>query len=206
MTSAPSLRRVLSLPWLVFYGVGVTIGAGIFALIGEVLAIAGDHAVWSFLLAGVVAGFTGFSYVLLAAAYPRAAGEAVFVKNGLGNMAGRLVGYAVVAVAITSSAVIALAFARYLASFTGLYEPASLVAIMALLALIAVVGVRESVAFAALITVLEVGTLLLVIAASLAYIAAIAGTVEGPQPAASLFRMGRHCNGRLHCLLRLHRL
>ena len=146
-----------------FYGVGVTIGAGIFALIGEVMAVAGDHAVWAFVLAGLVAGCTGFSYVLLAGAFPRAAGEAVFVKNGLGAFAGRVVGYAVVAVAITSSAVIALAFARYLSSFTGLPEPVGLVAAIAILSLIAMVGVRESVAFAAIITLLEVGTLLILI-------------------------------------------
>ena len=49
------LRRVLTLPWLVFYGVGVTVGAGIFALIGEILLVAGDHAPWAFAVAGVVA-------------------------------------------------------------------------------------------------------------------------------------------------------
>jgi len=41
---AVKLRRVLKLPLLVFYGLGVTIGAGIFALIGEILGIAGDGA------------------------------------------------------------------------------------------------------------------------------------------------------------------
>ena len=35
--TAPELRRTLTLPWLVFYGVGVTVGAGIFALIGELV-------------------------------------------------------------------------------------------------------------------------------------------------------------------------
>lgn len=54
-----ALRRFLSLPWLVFYGVGVTVGAGIFALIGEVVSLAGDFAPMSFLIAGAVAGFTG---------------------------------------------------------------------------------------------------------------------------------------------------
>jgi amino acid transporter len=163
-TPKPALRRALGLPLLVFYGVGVTIGAGIFALIGEVLAIAGDHAVWSFVVAGCVAAFTGFSYVLLAGAYPRAAGEAVFVKTGMGSAAGRVVGYAVVAVAITSSAVIALAFARYLQSFTGIDPSLSVVAIIAMIAVIAAMGVKESVVIAAVITVLEVGTLLIVIA------------------------------------------
>jgi basic amino acid/polyamine antiporter, APA family len=166
-TSALVLRRSLSLPWLVFYGVGVTIGAGIFALIGEVLGVAGDYTVWSFLLAGVVAGITGFSYVLLASAFPKAAGEAVFVKHAFGAIAGRIVGFAVVSVAITASSVIALAFSRYLASFTSMPEPVSIVAIIGLLSLVAMIGVRESVGFASLITVVEVGTLLIVIAVSL---------------------------------------
>jgi APA family basic amino acid/polyamine antiporter len=156
------LRRSLTLPWLVFYGVGVTVGAGIFALIGEVFAMSGDQIVFAFLLAGLVAGITGFSYVLLASVYPKAAGEAVFVKHGMGALAGRIIGYLVIAVAVTSAAVIALAFARYTQSVFPIPESASLAAVVVLLTLIAMMGVRESVAFAAVITILEVGTLLLV--------------------------------------------
>lgn len=151
---------------MVFYGVGVTVGAGIFALIGEVLAKSGDHAVYAFLVAGLVAGITGFSYVLLASVYPKAAGEAVFVTHGMGRFAGRLVGYLVVAVAITSAAVIALAFARYLHSIVALPIHYNLIGIVVALALIAFLGVRESVGFAAIITVLEVGTLLIVAVAA----------------------------------------
>jgi APA family basic amino acid/polyamine antiporter len=156
------LRRSLTLPWLVFYGVGVTVGAGIFALIGEVFAMSGDQIVFAFLLAGLVAGITGFSYVLLASVYPKAAGEAVFVKHGMGAMAGRIIGYLVIAVGVTSAAVIALAFARYIQTIFPIPENVSLASVVVLLALIAMVGVRESVAFAAVITILEVGTLLLV--------------------------------------------
>ncbi len=163
----PSLRRVLTLPWLVFYGVGVTVGAGIFALIGQVVGLAGDHAPLAFLVAGLVAAFTGFSYAALASAYPRAAGEAFFVGMGMGSFAGRIVGLGVVAVAITSSAVIALAFAGYVWTITGLPESASVVGVLAGLGLIAWIGVRESVAVAAVITVLEVGTLLAVVAVGL---------------------------------------
>ncbi len=162
-----ALRRALSLPWLVFYGVGVTVGAGIFALIGEVVSLAGDFAPMSFLIAGAVAGLTGWSYMLLAGEYPRAAGEAVFAKLGLGSAAGRIVGYGVVAVAVTAGATIGLAFARYLASFTGIPEPVGLVAVLMLLAAIAIAGVRESVGFAAVVTILEVGTLLVLIAVGL---------------------------------------
>jgi APA family basic amino acid/polyamine antiporter len=171
MPEPRELRRVLSLPWLVFYGVGVTVGAGIFALIAEIVGVAGDHAPLAFVAAGIVAAFTGLSYAVLASAFPRAAGEAVFVKTGIGEAMGRIVGLAVVAVAITSSAVIGLAFARYVESFSGLPEPLSFVAVLAALSLVAIAGVKESVVFAAAITVLEVGTLLVVVAAGLPMVA-----------------------------------
>jgi len=166
-SAAPSLNRVLSLPWLVFYGVGVTIGAGIFALIAEIVAAAGDHAPWAFLIAGIVAAFTAFSYAALTGAFPRAAGEALYVKEGLGHWLGLITGYALVLTALTSSAVIAIAFASYVASFSGLPEFAALAGIIAILCAVGIAGVRETVGFAALITVLEVGTLLVVAVAGL---------------------------------------
>lgn len=156
------LRRALSLPLLVFYGVGVTVGAGIFALIGEVLAVAGDNAPYAFLMAGIVAGFTAFSYAALSSAYPKAAGEVIYVKNGIGDWAGRIVGFGLIGTALASSGVISLAFARYLSSFSGLPEWAGLIGILAVLCGVAILGVRESVGLAAIITVLEVGTLLVV--------------------------------------------
>ncbi len=161
--SEPVLRRALTLPWLVFYGVGVTVGAGVFALIGEVVRVSGDLAVLAFLVAGLVAAFTAMSYAVLASAYPRAAGEAIYVKMGFGEMAGRIVGLGVVAIAITSSAVISLAFAGYLGALTGFHSSASVAGILVLLGFVAWYGVRESVGFASLITVLEVGTLAVVV-------------------------------------------
>jgi amino acid transporter len=166
-----SLRRALSLPWLVFYGVGITVGAGIFALIGEILALAGDHTPLSFLIAGGVAAFTGFSYAILSSAYPRAAGEAIFVKLGFGEWLGRIVGLGIVAVAITSSAVISLAFAGYLGTLVALPPALSITLVLVLLGFVAWRGVKESVGFAALITVLEVGTLLFVVAGGLPSVA-----------------------------------
>lgn len=169
--SSDGLRRTLNLPWLVFYGVGVTIGAGIFALIGQIVAIAGDHAPLAFLVSGFVAAFTGFSYAALASAYPRAAGEAIFVKIGFGHFTGKLIGLGVVAVAITSTAVIALAFAGYVGAVTGLPESVSLIGVLVFLSAVAWAGVRESVGFAALITILEVGTLIVVTIAGLPLLA-----------------------------------
>lgn len=66
------LRRTLTLPWLVFYGLGVTVGAGIFALIGEIVGLAGDAAPSAFLLAGLIAAATGVSYAVLVSVFPLA--------------------------------------------------------------------------------------------------------------------------------------
>jgi amino acid transporter len=157
-----TLRRALNLPLLVLYGVGVTVGAGIFALIGEVLAGSGDHAPLAFLLAGLIAGATGISYAKLATVYPRAGGEAIYVNSGLGWLAGAFVGYGVTITGIISSAVIAVAFGRYLGTLVPIAPVVLVVLVVVFLAAIACLGVRESVAFAALITVLEVGVLLVV--------------------------------------------
>jgi amino acid transporter len=158
-----TLDRTLTLPLLVFYGVGVTIGAGIFALIGEILDLAGDRAPQSFLLAGIIAALTGTSYALLVRVFPRAGGEAVFVNKGLGPWFGRAAGYGVLTTAVISSAVIALAFAGYVQSLIDLPGWLLAVAVVAGLAAVAMWGVRESVYFAAVITVLELGTLLVIL-------------------------------------------
>ena len=162
MNEPAKLRRTLTTPLLVFYGIGVTIGAGIFALIGEVLRLAGDQAPLSFLLAGIIAGMTGLSYALLARVFPRAGGEAVFVHNGLGPLAARYAGYGVVATAIISSAVISIAFSGYLAVFIQVDPAVIIIALIVVLTGIAAIGIIESVIFAAIITVAELGILLLI--------------------------------------------
>lgn len=82
MQAEPTLRRALSLPVITLYGLGTIIGAGIYVLVGQVAGMAGMHAPIAFVLAGIVAGFTAFSYAELASRYPRSAGEAVYLEEG----------------------------------------------------------------------------------------------------------------------------
>ena len=56
------LSRRLTLPLLVLYGLGVTIGAGIYVLIGATAGRAGIHAPLAFLLAAAVMGPTCASF------------------------------------------------------------------------------------------------------------------------------------------------
>ena len=73
MKPEPPLRRCLSLPVVTLYGLGTTVGAGIYVLVGEVAARAGLLTPLSFLLAAVLAGFSAFSFAELTARFPRSA-------------------------------------------------------------------------------------------------------------------------------------
>ncbi|MHA1157797.1 MAG: APC family permease [Alphaproteobacteria bacterium] len=162
MTEISALKRTLGIPLLVFYGLGVTVGAGIFALIGDILRLAGDQAPLAFVIAGGIAGATALTYSVLARRYPRAAGEAIYARAGFGPLAGRLAGLGVVLTGIVSSGVIAIAFAGYVSSLTGLPTPLLTIAVLVGLGALACIGIRASITFAALITVLEIGTLVVI--------------------------------------------
>ena len=85
--SSTTLKRALSLPLITFYGLGNILCAGIYVLIGKVVAHAGVFAPLAFVLAALLACLTAFSYAELSARYPLSAGEAVYIKRGLGREA-----------------------------------------------------------------------------------------------------------------------
>ena len=75
----------LTLTGAVSMGTGVMIGAGIFALTGQVAELAGTWFPWAFLAAAVVSGFSAYSYVKLSNAYPSAGGIAMFLEKAYGK-------------------------------------------------------------------------------------------------------------------------
>jgi amino acid transporter len=77
----------LTLPGAVAMGTGVMIGAGIFALTGQVADLAGEWFPFAFLAAAVVTAFSAHSYVKLAHAYPSAGGIAMFLEKAYGRSA-----------------------------------------------------------------------------------------------------------------------
>lgn len=159
------LRRRLTLPLLILYGLGVTVGAGIYVLVGTTAAKAGVYAPISFLAAAIVVAFTGFSYAELSARFPVSAGEAAYVKAGLrSKRIALIVGLAVASVGIISASAITVGASAYLQDLTGLDSRLLTVFIALVLCGVAVLGVLESVAMAAVFTVVEILGLFLVLA------------------------------------------
>ncbi len=176
-----SLRRALGLPLLVFFGLGTIVGAGIYVLVGEIARLAGVGAPVAFALAGGLAALVGLCYAELAVRFPEAAGAAAYVREGFGSDAlSRLVGLAVAAVAVVGAASIARGAAGYIRFFVDVPTWAAAGATIVLFTLIACREVRESLSVAALMTAIEIGGLLLVVAAG------VSATLEsGPQPGAT---------------------
>ena len=82
-TEQSALARRLTLPLAVLFGLGVTIGAGIYVLVGATAARAGMHAALAFLLAALVMAPTAASFAELAGRMPVSAGEAPTCVLGL---------------------------------------------------------------------------------------------------------------------------
>jgi len=75
----------LTLTGAVALGTGVMIGAGIFALTGQVAQLAGEWFPLAFIAAAVVVAFSAYSYVKLSNAYPSAGGIAMFLEKAYGR-------------------------------------------------------------------------------------------------------------------------
>src|SRR5699024_4538740 len=59
------LKRTIGLFSLTMVGVGSTIGTGIFFILSESVPVAGPAVIWSFIIAGIVAGLAVLSYATL---------------------------------------------------------------------------------------------------------------------------------------------
>lgn len=177
----PKLKRSLSLSLLTLYGLGTTIGAGIFVLIGKVAGAAGTLAPLSFLLAAAIAGLSALAFAEMSSRFPESAGEAVYVKEGLNsNVLALLIGLTVAGAGIVSAATIIVGFSGYLADIAAVPRRGAEIAVTLLLAGIAIWGIRASVSIAALVTLVEIGVLVLIIGFGIRF--QFSGTV-GPGPA-----------------------
>ena len=162
--TSPTLRRTLSLPLVVLYGLGVTIGAGIYVLAGQTAAIAGVYAPISFMIAAGVMAFTATSFAELSCRYPVSAGEAAYIRHGLNSkMLSLLVGLMVVGSGSVPAAAISVESAGYIRVFVGLPNEILIPCIVLVMGGLSAWGILESVLAAAVLTVIEIAGLLIII-------------------------------------------
>ena len=162
------LRRALGLPLLLLYGLGVTIGGGIYVLVGATAQHAGIHAPVAFLFAALVMAPTAATFAELAGRLPVSAGEAAYVRAGFNSKPLAMVTGLLVAVAgIIASAAISVGSAGYFRQFIDLPDIVLVPAVIVFIGAVAAWGIFESVLLASILTLIELFGLLVIIFAGL---------------------------------------
>ena len=75
----------LTLSGTVMLGTGVMIGAGIFALTGQMAEMTGALFPLAFLAAAIIVGFSAYSYIKMSNAYPSAGGIGMYLHKAYGD-------------------------------------------------------------------------------------------------------------------------
>jgi APA family basic amino acid/polyamine antiporter len=148
-------------------GIGVILGAGVYALIGPAAGRAGNALWLAFLLAGVAAGLTAYSYARLGTMRPKDSPEFQYTTLAFGPRVGFVAGWLMLAADLLAVAAVALGFGGYLAHLAGTPIVANSLALLALTLLVLLAGIGESVGLAIALTVVEAAGLLFVVVVGL---------------------------------------
>ena len=164
-TPAPgrALRRTLRLWQVTVSGVGVILGAGVYALVGPAAARAGSALWLAFLIAALAAGLTAYSYGRLAQRRPKNSPEFQYTALAFGPRVGFVAGWLMLVADVLAAGAVALGFGGYLAHLAGTAVTLNALILLAVVALTLHAGVSESVGLAIVLTVVEAAGLLFVI-------------------------------------------
>lgn len=158
------LKRTLNLFWVTSAVVGIIVGAGIYALIGKGAGYSGNMLWLSFLLAAIIASFTGLSYCELSSRYPKTGGEYVYLSNIFNKKIGIIIGLLIVLTGILSIATIAFGFGGYFNALTSLPALWAAIILILVVGIINYIGVKFTMWFNFIATFFEVIGLIIILA------------------------------------------
>ena len=140
------------------------LGAGIYVLVGKIAVYAETWSPVAFLVAAILATFTGLSYAELSAKFPKAAGEVVYADKAFSRRwISRATGWLLMLTGVVSASVLSKGFAGYLQEFIDVAPWIGITMVIAFMAIVTILGADFSVNFVGIITALEVIGLLIII-------------------------------------------
>jgi APA family basic amino acid/polyamine antiporter len=113
------LKKAVGSLDIVALGIGGTIGTGVFVIIGEAIGDSGPAIVFSFVLAGLTALFSAFSYAELASAVPVSGSAYTYIYATLGELIAWIIGWDLILEYGLSIAAIASGWGQYLSDLCG---------------------------------------------------------------------------------------
>jgi amino acid transporter len=162
-------------------GIGATIGTGIFFVLSQAVPVAGPAVIWSFIIAGVVAGLTAVCYAELASAVPVSGSSYSYAYATLGEIVAMGVAACLLLEYGVSAAAVAVGWSEYvnqlLGNLFGAQIPDSLsqspegggwfnlpaVVLVLLVALLLIRGVSESAKVNATMVMIKIGVLVMLV-------------------------------------------
>lgn len=166
--AAQHLTRSLTLTPAMLDGLGVTVGAGIYVLVGVAAGRSGMHAPLAFIGAALVMSFSAATFAELGTRMPVSASEAAYVQKAFDRpWLSLAVGLLVVLTATISAATISVGSAGYLGVFVDLPARWIITLVVLAMGLVAWLPLRQSITFAGIMTLVELGGLILIIIAGL---------------------------------------
>jgi APA family basic amino acid/polyamine antiporter len=113
-TGEGELKRSIGLFQLTLFGVGATIGTGIFVILSDAVPEAGPAVILAFVMAGVVAGLTAICYAELAGAVPVSGSSYSYAYATLGEAVAMVVAACLLLEYGVSAAGVAVGWSQYL--------------------------------------------------------------------------------------------
>lgn len=181
-TGTSELSRTIGLFQLSAFGIGATIGTGIFFVLSQAVPVAGPAVIWSFVIAGCVAGLTAVCYAELAGAVPVSGSSYSYAYATMGELVAMVVAACLLLEYGVSGAAVAVGWSQYLNELLhnlfGWQIPALLsnapeegglinlpaVILIAMCAALLIRGVSESAKVNAVMVVIKIAILLMFIA------------------------------------------
>jgi amino acid transporter len=158
-------KNSISLIGAVGLGLGVMIGAGIFALAGQVAELAGAWFPLIFIIGGIVTAFSAYSYVKLSNAFPSAGGIGMFLVKQYGKTTAAAGGALLMAFSMSiNQSLVARTFGTYTLQLFGSGLPGYLVPLLGVGLLVAafivnISGTKFIQTFTSLMSVLKIAGL-----------------------------------------------
>jgi basic amino acid/polyamine antiporter, APA family len=113
-TEGGELARTIGLFQLSLFGIGATIGTGIFIVLTQAVPIGGPAVILSFVFAGTVAGLTAICYAELASAVPVSGSSYSYAYATLGEGVAMIVAACLLLEYGVSAAAVAVGWSQYL--------------------------------------------------------------------------------------------
>src|SRR3954454_12231040 len=111
--AGPDLQRSFGTFQLMMFGVGATVGTGIFFVLQEAVPDAGPAVIVSFIVAGIAAGLSALCYAEVASAIPVSGSTYSYAYHALGELVAMVIAACVLLEYGVSSAAVAVGWSGY---------------------------------------------------------------------------------------------